>query len=512
MNMAVLVSGKKKVFFLLVALIAFFGVQGFFLQQHTQKTKFSDEMEHFAGAWAMAREGKVLYQDISVNHQPLPFVTGYALLKVADPPNLFMLAERSRQMMLFLSFLGALLLTWRFRLPGLVASVVIEMIKYFTFGYFLLGESLAVYPLMMTGGLLYLLIWKRERLTFVDDLLMGASLFAAVFSLLPNLAFAGLSFLIYARYRTKAAFGRVAPTFLLLMLLLAPLVSWQGWFEETIHNVWLYFLPTDTHVHSLLDGIPLAVFPFLSFLRLSDTVARYYAILWGFGIIFWLFTYRKNLKKLWTFAVFYVLMITLNVRITTFENMGWGVFHLLPQMALMTMILTMVMRVKPRYLMLLPVIIGVLSLNWWFETRDKGEDHYVQYSRQESVGLALAAIKEPGDTLLSGPQEAEVNLAANLPFPARQVTYFNWSYAVPRLQQEFFEMLKINLPTFIYFPEDNSPFYNGFYPYVGTHYVAIEHIEDGLIGLYMLKEAVADRPDDAWEHFEYHRLKKPLIN
>lgn len=511
----------KSLIWLCLVLIAFFGLQYFFFKSHTQAIHLSDELEHLSGSWEMLNFNKTLYQDLSVNHQPLPFIAGFILLKFTHPPNLFMLIERSRQFLFSLSFLGAIILTLRFKWSGLLAVLLIELVKYYFFGYYLVAESLVVYPLMYCGGLFYEILVHHGKIYHIDDLIFGLCLFIGVFSLSPIIPFAILSLLIYVFYRPRALFFRVLPTIFLLIIALSTVVPWPSWYEETIHNMMVYFIPAEIQTHSVLANLRLLFFPFLSLFNLRDMVAKYYVIMTsGLFAIFLISLHSKNLVTVFKLIFFYILIVLLNLRVNSFFDLGFGVFHLLPQVAFFTMVSVMIggcnlVKQKdksalvyfPQVLLLFALI---SSACWWFQKHNKIVDHYVQYETEETIGDALKTLKHPTDTLLSGPQRGEANLVSGIPFPGRQITYFNWTYAVPRLHQEFLDLLQNHPPTFIYFPEKNSLYYPDLEPYLIAAYVPIVRLDGRSPGLYMSKTAISNRTPEEWKKFQLALYQKPI--
>ena len=212
---------------------------------------------------------------------------------------------------------------------------------------------------------------------------------------------------------------------------------------------------------------------------------------------------RFNLKKITAFLVFYFLLISLNLRVTSLDIGFYTAFHVLPQVAFVTMLTVMLAYRENKKLLyiFIPIIITVSAV-WWSEARktDKLNEHFINYGDEESIGMALAAIKNEGDKLLAGPQSF-LNLASGIPLATRQTAYLPWSFQVPELMIELIEIMESSPPTFIYFPESNNPYYNYLDSYLQQKYSRIKRSFGSQTDLYMLNDSISDNSRQ-WGDFE----------
>ncbi|MBI2310142.1 hypothetical protein HYU89_04580 [Candidatus Collierbacteria bacterium] len=286
----------------------------------------------------MAEKHKSLYQDLSTNHQPLPIITAFAFWKIIKFTNLFMLIERVRQFMLFLSFIGAFLLTVRFGAKGFIASVFTEIIKFYLFGYHLLAESLVVYPLMFLAGVLgeYAFLNINNKWLRLDGYTFGFCIFWVAFNLLPAwpfLLFSAVLF-IYLRYKMlkQASVLDVLSSFFIPTIILFTTVNFFSWFQEAVVNNLKYFLPYEATL-TAQSYFSFLIYPFLSLQGLNQVIARYYLLLLIPVIISAAIILFKSQRKIRTgviFLLFYFLLIFLNLRITTLNIGFYTAFHVLP--------------------------------------------------------------------------------------------------------------------------------------------------------------------------------------
>lgn len=493
--MAVLSTSKYRLSLVFV-LALFFCLQYFFASARFQSFKFADESEHLVPAYEMIFQDKKLYKDLSTNHQPGPIYLAATVLKLLPTSNMYMLVERTRQFMFALSFLGAAVLVLRFGLLGLLAAVLIEIGKFYLFGYHLLAESVAVYPIMLIGGLVAEKVLLIKTLSKkVDILLLGVTVSFVALSLLPTWPFLLLVIFFYRKdiWQYKSWF--LVP-FLITTTVLFSKSDFLGWISETIVNNYQYFIPYerqgDVNILSLLS------FPLRAFGYWHEPVARYYALLLVLAGLSFKFLRMRSVLTLW-------LMFTLlNLRVANPGVSFYGGFHLLPQMAFLTIVgFFLAEKLKKLVLALGLTALIVSSIGWWLESGlfTKTNEHFISYGESESIAMALAAIKNPGDELLAGPQEGLINLAATIPSATRQTAYLDWAYRVPRLRQEFTDKINLAPPTFIYFPESTNQFFLALKPLLATKYTRINRTFGDKTDLYISTKNLSLISDGQWQMF-----------
>mgnify|MGYP001606008280 CR=1 FL=1 len=514
-------------------LILFFLLQFSFLKPRTQSFNFSDENEHLTPAWMMAEKHKSLYRDLSTNHQPLPIITAFAFWKIIRFTNLFMLIERVRQFMLLLSFLGAFLLSIRFGARGFIASIFIEILKFYFFGYHLLAESLVVYPLMYLSGVVgefsFLNIKNGKWLKF-DEGIFGICIFWVAFNLLPAWPFLFFitALFLYLKPKTlkRASILNTLLPFFIPTFILFTAINPLRWFQEAVINNFKYFLPYDTSL-TAQSYLSFLIYPFLSLQSLSQVIARYYLLLLIPASISAAIILLKSQRKIRTgviFLLFYFMLILLNLRITTLNIGFYTAFHVLPQAAFFTMLTIQFVYLAYKALTIpserkifsgIMTVIGIVlianSSIWWRESAlfDKWNEHFIQYGDNESIGMAISAIKLNGDTLLAGEQNGFINITAGVPLATRQTAYLSWGYRSPDLKNEFESVLKNSPPVFIFFPQSGNPYFMALKQTLDEKYIRIRRTFGGDTNLYMLATEVSKRTPEEWGKFSGLLYKPP---
>lgn len=508
-----------KLFLRLSLLIIFFFVQyKFFFANHSHSFSFGDEGEHLTLGWEMATHQKKLYTDLSTNHQPIPFFTSFALFKLEPFTNLFMLFQRTRQFMFALSFIAALAFTLRFKTKGLITVVLIESLKFYFFGFHLLGESLALYPALFISALTFTQLLKSKSTKShqpLDAIIFAISSFICLFSLLSTIPFVVICSFFYFKNQSKPIFIKALLSLAALTAILFIFINPIAWLEESVSNIYKYFLPHETDNDSLLSNLKIISYPFQSYLNLHSLVARYYAV--ALSAIMAMFFILK--KKRSAFLIIYLILISLNLRQPHIDIGFYTAFHVLLQAAAITSaviflspyLLARVPKSTKKYYLLsfcvILIILLTISTSWWRETKDKQNEFFIQYGQAEAIGSALKTIKKPQDTLLSS--AAYINITSNLPLATRQNIYLHWSYRAPKIRNEFQALVKSSPPTFIYMPISGNPYSVYLQPILDKNYTRILRTDSTPTYLYILNRAIEKIDQTQWSNFENLYFQKP---
>lgn len=506
--------------------------QFYFLDKRTQSFNFGDENEHLVPAFMMSKNNDKLYENLSTNHQPIPIITATIFHELIPYTNSLLYIERVRQFLFIISTLGAIALTLRFGAIGLASSILLESVKFYFLGYHLLAESLVVYPLMYLSAALFTSIQKPQlpppnRLSQIDSLIIGASLFWVTFNLLPTWPFLAVYTIYYFRIKKPNNISRalIFISFLVPTIALFTFIKPTQWFSETIVNNYKYFLPYDSQL-TRADIVNLAVYPLQSFLHLTQPVAKYYAFLTILTIIcIFVLKFSKKSPTKYTILGFYILIVLLNLRTPSIDVAFYSAFHLLPQVALITVLATYLTfsalhnfrktgrNIFATSVTLLIATILVTNTTWWRESikYDKFNEHFIQYGDEESVAMAITAIKNENDTLLAGPQSGLINIFASTNLATTKTAYLDWSYRSPTLREDFLNTMENSPPTFVYFPTTNNFYSVALQPYLETKYKRIERTFGGKTNLYMLSANIDVPSQDQWQHFSDLLYKQPSM-
>ncbi|KKR87466.1 MAG: hypothetical protein UU34_C0004G0007 [Candidatus Curtissbacteria bacterium GW2011_GWA1_41_11] len=521
---------KKETLILLAILFLFFALQYKNFQKNTQSFRFGDESEHLTPAWMMTNYNSKLYKDITTNHQPLPILTSAVFFKITKYQNPFMLIERLRQYMLLISFLGALVLVLKFRLVGLTAVILIETVKFYLFGYHLLAESLALYPVMFLAATVTArLLNKQPKFSSIcknlEVILFGLGTFWVAFSLLPAWPFLLVINIIYFyRLKKEMRFLLIAsiilPTILLFML-----ISPGGWYHYTIMDNIRYFIPQDTETKSWNTYLLVLAYPFQSIVNPSGPIGKYLLILTAIittAIISTLPNIKSRLPFIFKFALIYLLFVLLNLRITRIDIAFYTAFHILPMLGALTIAAIILFKnsvslfkkepAKKIALLFFGALLLTTSLffntTWWREDVDKTNEHFIQYGDIESLGFALNIIKLEGDKLLVGQLEGLLNIFSGIPTAGWQNAYLDWSFQSEESTKRLVNLMENTPPTFIYFPPGGL-YFNLLTPYLNKKYTQIQRGNGNKTNAYILTSQIDKISKQQWKDYENLYYKIP---
>lgn len=475
--------------FLLLSAVIFFG-----LRKQSQAFHFEDETDHVAVGWMMHRFDKKLYIDLSTNHQPFPILASAAITQIIPYTTLFELIERLRISMFLFGMLWGAVIAVRFKWPGIFAYALTFSIGYYFFAWHVLAESFVAPAALFITLLLFekltaktnTLLSKQKQL--FDAIFAGIAFAILISSLLPMWPFCALAgfalLFVFTNFERKYFIGTTSIVLLSMLLFFSPF----GWFQETIVNNILYFLPTAPKITSGNAHLIL-FFPFLSFLKPQDRIAQMFLIpllVTLLVIVFSAFKHRKITKKTIILAIyFYLLLIVTNQRVFKFPTAFYQGFHLFPFIAVFFALLTSVSW-KLISLNKSKIMIGVLgliflgcfifNLDWIRKDVDKLNEYYVQYGTQDSYARLISIFKKEGDTFYSGPNGfGYINMRADLPIAGRQLFHLHWAYLSPKLKAEFHQLLAENPPTFVLLYEDESGYHTDFQPVLKEKYTEMVH-------------------------------------
>jgi len=145
---------------------------------------FVDEDHHIVNAYMMT-QGKSIYQDLSSNHQPLPFIFSYFLQKFLPINNLLNLIKFHHLFILMYGIGWYFILVRKFKYKAIAFGFLFEAIKYLFFGNLFLAETFAVYPLVYLGFLFFHNNLKINFDNIFDKFIFSVSFILIAFNLAP---------------------------------------------------------------------------------------------------------------------------------------------------------------------------------------------------------------------------------------------------------------------------------------------------------------------------------------
>jgi len=447
-------------YFILINLLIFILISGltFYIAYNlAQSERFGDETAHMIGGHLMLK-GRRLYTNMQFNHQPLNYYFSAVVELLTRPNNLYKYISRQRLAIsiyaiiwngVYLSLFGPIIL---------VFSAVFETIKFNLSGYKLLGETLAVYPLVTIIIITIKALVSEKKLTKKELIIYSISSFMIVFTLIPIAIVVMVSSLIVLYYYHKKSHIKYLflPSIILTLFLFTN-ISMMDYVRESIIYNFKYFLP-----HSGIDlpsPLLLMFMPLYSFIPPFNSFKIFISVFIIFYLITGWFCYKNKIFKAWFLLL--VLLVLSNF-FRSFEPTLTN-FHLLPYIGVFFIVEIYfsfyLFRKDKKYsrLFYLKNIITILlvlfniavSNNHYLQKRDRQTEFYINYSDSQSYGMAIEIIKKDNDELIALPNDPLINYVADIDIGSRMVEYYPWTYYVPRYRQEVEYTFKRNLPTFI---------------------------------------------------------------
>ncbi|MGD9129802.1 MAG: hypothetical protein PVJ09_04940 [Candidatus Woesebacteria bacterium] len=502
------------------------------LRSHAHSYYFPDETDHVAVGWAMHRFDKTLYTDLSTNHQPIPVLVGALITKLVPYNTLFQLVDRVRLSMFAFILLSSALLTIRFSWKGFLTSVLTQSVAYYYFGFHVLAESLAVPAISFIMLLLLEMTYKKQTVPkywpkILDTVAFTTAIFWVGFNLLvswPFLLISTVYYLIKVDKKEKMTFTTTA---FILVSSLFLIIPFSAWFEETVYNMILYFIPTASTEIGLIGYLKLLVYPCLHWFYINKSPI---SVSIAFSSLLFLLTvikqtklesiklkikktdpWRKKYRSLFKIIAFFALVSSLNTRVAELPIAFFNAFHLYPFVAAFNSLIVFFLinnwkRLRLTNKIMFFSLLFLLLFNnssWWREKKDNLFQYYVEYDPWQAYANALKTVKKPRDTLLTATNgHGYMNMMADLPFAGRQNFHLPWSYSVPKLRDEFHQLLENNPPTFIYIIRDGSKYEFALSAIIKEDYQQLYRSDGRQTWIFMHNDAITRSTPEEWQKFE----------
>lgn len=492
------------------------------VQRNVFNFPLRDEEDNIiTGTWVF--QDKKLYGDFYFQRQPVPTIISGALQRFTKPNTIYLLIKRHREFVLFYSFVWITLLTLRFGAKGLTVGIILELIKFALLGNLYVAESLVVYPSIYVIGIIYD-FYKTKVASTLDVITLSPVTLLVLFSretLAPfiMLAFV-IAFLKLKKDKRKILILSLIVSLALFLLLLAPFISYEGFFKNTIATNILDFIPAEV-TYSWQYGL-ITTF-FLPFKILIYPNQNFYIIEKLFSIIYIisLFVFIKFKKPAYLFLSFFLLS-TLNFRPADFGTFSDG-RRFLPWFAALLWIAILnfeliIVNAKKTFVkvviglslltsfivFILPYGIKELSLR-----PDTFTMWYINYSTFFDYGETIHVLSEKNDTMLAIPQQPLIYWQSQLFSSSPYFYTLSNMYHRPRLLKVIIEKLEANLPDFFYI-EGNDDFKISISNVLDNYIV----VPKGKNQSYLLvhKNKLSRISQEKWKSVERYGFNKPETN
>ncbi|MFH0864214.1 MAG: hypothetical protein V1858_03945 [Candidatus Gottesmanbacteria bacterium] len=451
-----------KTLYVLIILI-FFAFSWKSFQSHIFNIHFVDEDENIVAGYYMAR-GEKLYSDIFSHKQPLPAITSMALQKTVDPPNLFMLMKRHREIVFFYSIIWSLIFIWVFGIPGFIYSISIEIIKPFLLGNLFLGESLAIFPAVYIMGFFWKLLRREKYIHRLEKTIFIASLgllLFLLFTLIPYLILSTIVILIFSKSRRKYILSIIS-FILLLFICTIPFVNYLKYFANTVLALQTLYLK-DTAGAGLWTIITNSFFrPIIALTSVDNSdFARLIKIISATYIIsfIYLFLVKKQVRKFLIISL--ILLGISSTRLIVPTTALYDGFHGLPWLALILFLsilyLWEIWQTKLIMKFLVIILMGYIGLSGrfmvtdYYQKVDRERDFYINFSPYRDFGEIIKQRAKPTDTLIVLPINQLIYWQSGLRHATRFLYGYEWLFVNPSIRQEIKNSINKESPVFIYY-------------------------------------------------------------
>lgn len=459
-------------FFLIV--YGIFNIKLFF--SSVASTSFVDSLNNYVAAYFMLK-GRTLYSQIFFNHQMLMAYFSFILQALTQPKTLTQLILYHRIALLLFSIIMDIFLIKRFRFTGIGFVLFYEIIKYYFFGNFFLGEAVIPYLLVYQFGLVWEKIHGRQ-VSGNEIIINGLLTWCISFLREPFIPITLFLYIIllWKRPFNKAQYLSVGLFFIgtIIILITVPLNDY--FFQLVTVNIQNNVTPDIQR--NKLYGIGILNIVFYPIFLFFGGIWNFFRFdLLGIDSIF-LVLIGITIKKLRQLKAVLLILVTLAlaaIRFTPPGNVLFGAFHLLPWIALL--IFSIFLLLSEIYLkkelrqladgisfsLLIIFCFLILTFRWFFTT---GENIYQSfnrnYGRYYANGKVIKILAKPNSTLFVDWWDSLVYWEAGLPSSYRYTFYYPVQIGIPQFDRERMKMFYTNPPDFYYTDcEDNPVFLPG---------------------------------------------------
>lgn len=512
---------KKILLILSVLVFAFYSFQLYKATvNYAQTDRFVDENDHMIGGYFLLN-GKKLYKDISVVHQPLNYYFSSVGQKIFKVNSLFSFINRQRLMILLYSLSWNLLFLVFFGPAAIIFTLIFEISKFWFLGNLLLGESLAVYPLIFLFGMVIKKLFLKTELKPLELSAFSVATFTSVFLLLqlwPTIFLLNLSLLFSYRKNLKNILYLLLP-FLGLTIILFMFVPLKYYIQEVFVYNFRYYLPYMSKVSGLSGYLKMIFLPLTAFhknFNSMELIIILFTFVYGYlSYFFW----KK--KSLLPFMFLLACIISANNR---GNIINYNDFHLLPWLGLFIffpiMILPLLFKKKVKIMPIIKIgVIGVISfvivyVNFFAKTpftdkKNVMSENDINFHDINKYGMAIKAIRRPGDRLIAIPSDNLIHWVSGTDLATRQIEYYGWQYSIKEDKDRLIDVFKNHPVEFIVNGDASNSLPPFVKSYVDEKYVQISE-QHKPSRLFVLKSILPRVSDGEWKDFEYLLFEKPL--
>ncbi len=366
-----------------------------------------DDCPNIMVGWFLLK-GRVLYEQIFYNHQPLIAYLSAIIQNFTKPQTIYQLIVYHRLFVYLFSFLFGTLIVLRFRITGVLFLLFYESTKYYFFGDRFLAEALLIYPTVFLFGVLWEAFRKRQYIS-QNDLLIG-TIFAwmIVFLREPYVPLA-LFLYVFLLVKTEKTQSRLISLLVfgfltIFLFLFFPLGDF--YFNVVTVNSQFHLQRSFTP----LEGVTLFFYTVAIFLYGKVTSLRFFEI--SLSVAFFVLIFL-SLKQKMPFRLIMFLLVALGLANLRFEEPGlmfYKSFHMLCWYSLFLFsIFLLLFTLKDKMGRMFQICIGALLLSlgtflFWpgsylSEKTDSSVFFFLGYNQYFTTGELVKRLSTPSETL-----------------------------------------------------------------------------------------------------------------
>ncbi|MFH1833038.1 MAG: hypothetical protein ABH816_02615 [Candidatus Levyibacteriota bacterium] len=507
----------KKIIFFSLLLVFFLFISKAYYQRFAAFGCFDECFNYTAGYFML--KGRVLYESIYFNHQPLMAYLSYFIQLISRPASVYHLVLYHKMFVLIFAILMDIVLIIRFRFIGAGFVLFYEATKFYLMGNLFIPESLIVYPLAYMMGVI--LFKFSARKTFPIDIIMsGIFAWFVVFMREPYIILAIIMYGLIL-FNRKMSYPKLISfiLFLLLTLLVLGSLNLKEYIFQVVENNFHGVFRSEVENNQILGmGIyKVFLYPFLIFIEGQWTFLR--TILFGLDIIFLgsiLILFIKTKKILIPIIIFLILGFS-NLRATVPGKMFYESFHMLSWYGLFlisTLFLSYELYYWEKTKKIGSVLIffvcmlfsySIFSPNSFLKENFNSEKEYLRNFAQYYVfGEAVRLLSKPGDTIFINRENDLIYWQTKLDSAYKYAIFYG--NGIKKFEVARNEMFQNNPPDFYYYylcsgKKSGSPQIPDFKK---EEYVALNYIDKSC--LYVKKSKISSVSQDTWDKLKVLRF------
>lgn len=361
----------------------------------TASFRFFDEENNIVAGYLMT-QGRALYRDIFMNHNPLPLVISQLLQQAIPSGTLFDLVKLHRVFMVVFALIANSLLLIRFRSKALLFVGAYEYMRFYISGQMFLAEGMMAYMFAYYIFLLIEAYYDKKQAISIRDTVIASFLFA--FIVLSREPYVPLVVVLYALVlirsaSSKWAWGCATASFAAVGLFMLQYDLGEFYKQVVTLNASFSFDESKAQNGTqLFSGLTQLYQYFIEAIKFDKPL---YIIL---GMVNMLFAIGLGtiVRSEWRNKVHTSLLLSIVILLAFLAGMRnfgagvewFGMYRSIPYIALLVSFVSYTANIKIQTVILFTVILiaCVHPRSHFLEERNNAEEYYINYSQSYTVG------------------------------------------------------------------------------------------------------------------------------